>query len=80
MEAFLNELAEILEVDKVGPGDVLADFEDWDSLCVLSTISTIDSMFRVNVSAAEIKQTQTAQALFDLVQAKLARQGAAVAV
>lgn len=73
MESFLQELADILEVDQVEPGDVLADFEDWDSLSVLSTIAMIDGKFRVSVSAAEINQTATAQALYDLVQKKLAK-------
>ena len=41
MEEFNRELAEILEVDDVRPADVLATFEAWDSLSVLSVIVMI---------------------------------------
>jgi acyl carrier protein len=73
MESFLQELANILEVDKVEPGDVLVDFEDWDSLSVLSAIAMIDGKYHVSVSAGEINRAVTAQALFDVVQKKIAK-------
>jgi len=73
MDVFLQELADILEIDKVEPGDVLADFEDWDSLSVLSAIAMIDGRYHVSVSSQEIKRTETAQDLFDLIQKKLAK-------
>ena len=71
MDSFLREIADILELDKVDPGDVLANFEDWDSLSVLSTIAMIDGMFHVNISAKEMNDSATPRALFELIQSKI---------
>ena len=70
MEDFLSELAEIVEVDAVAPGDVLEEFEDWDSLAVLSVIAMIDGKYGVTVSGDQVRGAGTAGALFDLVQSK----------
>ncbi|MGH9884219.1 MAG: phosphopantetheine-binding protein [bacterium] len=70
MDRFYVRLAEILEEDKVGPDDVLANFEQWDSLTALSVVAMIDEDYQVNVSAEELATTRTAAALEALVAAK----------
>lgn len=70
MEEFNRELADILEVDDVRPGDVLADFEAWDSLSVLSVIVMIQRKYDVTLNASDMKETKTAQDLHDLVARK----------
>lgn len=70
MDRFYVRLAEILEEDKVGPDDVLANFEQWDSLTALSVVAMIDEDYKVNVSAEELATTRTAGALEALVAAK----------
>jgi acyl carrier protein len=70
MDRFYVRLAEILEEDKVGPDDVLANFEQWDSLTALSVVAMIDEDYQVNVSAEELATTRTAGALEALVAAK----------
>ncbi len=70
MQAFYDKLADILEVDSVGPDDVLEDFEEWDSLAVLSVIAMMDADFKVNVGNAIIRTIRTAG---DLEKALLER-------
>jgi acyl carrier protein len=70
MDRFYVRLAEILEEDKVGPDDVLANFEQWDSLTALSVVAMVDEDYQVNVSAEELATTRTAGALEALVAAK----------
>jgi len=72
MERFYERLAEVLEEDKVGPDDVLASFEQWDSLTALSVVAMIDEHYGVNLSAEELATARTAGALEALVAAKRA--------
>ena len=60
MNDIYAHLAEILEVDRVSPGDVLRDFEFWDSLTVLSIIAMLDAKHGVNLTAARLKDMRTA--------------------
>ena len=68
---FLKKLSEILEVDKVELDNVLADFEEWDSLTSLSIIATIDTVFNVNISAEELLSARTVQDLLSLIDTKI---------
>lgn len=70
MEEFFGKLADILEVDEVKPTDALEDFEEWDSLSVLSVIAMIDAKYGVNLTAADLKGIGTAEALYALIGAK----------
>ena len=70
IEDFSHKLADIMEVDEVRPADVLKEFGEWDSLTVLSVISMIHSTEGVSLSAADIRQVDTVQALHDLVALK----------
>ena len=73
MEGFYQKIAEILEVEAVNASDVLADFEEWDSLSVLSTIAMIGADYGVNLTAADLRGVATAQALRDLVAGRRGR-------
>lgn len=70
MDRFYERLAEVLEEDKVGPDDVLANFEQWDSLTALSVVAMIDEHYGSNISAEDLASTRTAGALEALVAAK----------
>lgn len=61
MTDFYAELAEILEVDKVIGGDVLAEFECWDSLTILSIIAFLDQNYNIQKSAHHIASCKTVQ-------------------
>jgi acyl carrier protein len=73
MENLLAKVAEILEVDDVKSTDLLDNFEEWDSLAVLSVIVMIDSDYRINLTAEEIRNSRTGQGLLDLVAKKTSK-------
>jgi acyl carrier protein len=70
MEEIYGKLADILELDEVKPTDVLASFEEWDSLSVLSVVAMVDADYGVNLSAEELLQVSTAQELVELIAQK----------
>jgi acyl carrier protein len=70
MDAFLEKLVEILEVDSVGDQDVLADFDAWDSLTQLSIIALVNEMYGITISAMELKNVVTIKGIKDLVENK----------
>ena len=72
MEEFYGKIAEILEMDEVKPTDVLADFPEWDSLSVLSTIAMIGSDYGLTLSADDLRGVATVGELRELVAAKRA--------
>lgn len=70
MEEIYAKLADILQVDEVKPTDVLASFEEWDSLSVLSVVAMVDADYRVTLSAKELLGVSTAQGLMELIVQK----------
>lgn len=68
MHDIYTKLAEILEADTVAAGDVLADFDYWDSLTVLSILAMLDSAYGVNLTAADIRKMKTAGELAAAVE------------
>ena len=70
MQDLYLKLAEILEADEVKPDDVLADFENWDSLTVLSVLAALDANYGVNLTAVDLRQIRTAAELAAAVQSR----------
>jgi acyl carrier protein len=70
MEEICAKLADILQVDDVKPTDVLASFEEWDSLSVLSVVAMVDADYGVTLSAPELAGVSTAQGLAELIAQK----------
>ena len=70
MQAFLAELADILERDAVGPDELLTTLEEWDSLAVLSVIAMVDSKYNVRLSAGDLRAAATGAALWSIVESK----------
>lgn len=68
MEQFEEKLMDIFEVDALNDDDVLEDFDEYDSLAVLSIIATIGSDFGKTVSVADIKNAKTVKGLKELVK------------
>jgi acyl carrier protein len=68
MENFLNQMAELLEVDSVNPQDEFISFDAWDSLTSLSIIA--DDEYSVNISAQEILNAKTIIGLYQFIQSK----------
>ena len=71
MPDIFTKLAEILEAETVAADDVLADFEYWDSLTVLSIIATLDSAYGVNLTSADIRKMKTAGELAAAVEGRV---------
>lgn len=69
-EKFLVDLAEILEEDAVKESDVLADFEAWDSLSILSIISYVSETYKKQLKNDEIRSQETVEDLFSYIENK----------
>lgn len=67
MKVFYDNLAEILEVDEVKPNDRLQDFENWDSLTVLSVLAMLDASFGFHMTAKDLQKIETVGKLAEFV-------------
>jgi acyl carrier protein len=67
---FYQRLAAILDIEEVKAEDVLKDYEQWDSLAILSVLAMADSKYGVTIKAEEIRSAVTAENLAALVEAK----------
>lgn len=67
---FYQQLAAILDIEDVKPENVLKEFEQWDSLAILSVLALADSKYGVTIRADEIRQVVTAADLAALIEAK----------
>ncbi len=70
LDQFYENLAEILDVESVGPDDVLRDFDAWDSLTALSVIAMCDSKYGVTLGSEDLASAKTAGELQAIVVAK----------
>ena len=64
----LTNLAELLEVETVKAGDVLAEFELWDSLTVLSVIAMLESSYGINLPGETLRRIKTVGELASMVE------------
>ena len=69
-EKFLEDLAEILEEESVQESDVLANFEAWDSLSILSIISYVSEAYNKQLKNEEIRSQVTVGDLFTYINDK----------
>jgi acyl carrier protein len=70
MNEFLAKLAECLDRPSVTAEEVIAELPEWDSLTVLSVIAMLDSVYAVNVSAADLGRIRSAGDLWTMVQSR----------
>lgn len=54
MEELKNKLAEILEVDDLDVSKKFEDYEEWDSLAVLSILAMLDADYNIAMKGKEI--------------------------
>ena len=71
MDGFYRILAEALEADRVGPNDVLTDFDEWNSLAVLTIINSVDEQFGVTIESDDLLAVRTAGDLESLVKTRV---------
>lgn len=70
MENFYEEFAEILEVPEVNRGDLLDDYEGWDSLGLLSTQIMAEESYGVKIGNDDLKGLATVGDIADLIQSR----------
>ncbi|HUS87743.1 MAG TPA: hypothetical protein VMW76_10935 [Bacteroidales bacterium] len=70
MEEYLNNMADLLEVDFVKESDYLDSFDAWDSLTILSVIAFADEEYGISLSAQDISESETIEGLYKSIQAK----------
>lgn len=68
MEDFYPELAEILDVDTCGPGYVLEQSGNWDSLTLLSVVALAGQKYGVTLKVSDIRKVKTAGELLGVLQ------------
>ena len=56
---FMDEIANILDVDVVEESANLRDYESWDSLAVLSIVALADSKFGFTLTFPDVKTLTT---------------------
>jgi len=72
-DKFLEVVKEALELEdeEITLDDVLADFDEWDSMTRLSLIALLDEHFEVQISDAEFDSIETIQNLLDVVKERM---------
>jgi acyl carrier protein len=68
-EKFLQVVAEALEKDlqSIQITDNFRDYEEWDSLAILSTMALIEENFGTTISRENLNKCQTLEDLYNLV-------------
>jgi acyl carrier protein len=69
MNPLYSTLIKLLEVDTLQPDDILRDFDNWDSLTILSLCATLDGHFGISLSAQDLKEVSTVTDLDQLIAA-----------
>ncbi len=68
-EQFLTELQDVLQRDDpVLENDVLADYDEWDSLSKMAIMAFFDKDFGVKISLKEIGELKTVKDLLNLAK------------
>ena len=68
MQSFLEKMADILDEEIIKKEDILADFDEYDSLSILTIISYVGSEFNKTISAKEIRECISVEDLYDLIK------------
>ena len=71
MNDFKEKLLDILEVDELNDADILEDFDEWDSLTILTLIATVDSHFGFQMDASDLDDIVTINDLYNFINSKI---------
>lgn len=73
MKKFIENLQEILEMEEIiiNPSDKFRDYEDWDSLALLSVQAMINNKYNITIDRDSYEKAITVGDLYKLVQEKL---------
>jgi len=72
-QKFINDFE--LALDGLEPGTLniesnFKELDEWDSMQALSVIAMIDADYKTQITAEELRKSQTLQNLYDLIIAK----------
>ncbi len=69
-EEFINEIAEIILVPpaELKEDKILAEFEAWDSIVIVSMIGMIDEYYNVSVKGCDLEKCNTLGEIKQLIQ------------
>ncbi|PAF45169.1 acyl carrier protein [Helicobacter sp. 11S02596-1] len=70
MEKVYEKLQDLLEVESLCDSDILDDFEDWDSLSIITLITFLDKEYGVNLYTQDIKGAKSVGDLIALIESK----------
>ncbi|RDU73053.1 hypothetical protein CQA66_02120 [Helicobacter aurati] len=70
MQEIYQKLQELLDVDSLSEEQLLADFEDWDSLSIISFIAFLDTKYQINLYTNELQQAKSVKDLLQLIADK----------
>lgn len=70
MDKFLELMEDVIEKDSgtVKPGDKFKEFEEWDSLALLSLIAMINEEYDITISRIELDKISTIKELYTYIQ------------
>lgn len=69
VQNFANQFDET-DTEVFAPATKFRDLEEWSSIIGLSVILMIDEEYGITIEAADMKQAETIEELFNVVQAK----------
>lgn len=70
IEEKLMKMEEIMELDEgeLKVTDILSDYEEWDSIAILSYIALMDAEFHKVIKGADVKNFVTVQDALDMME------------
>ena len=70
MEELVNKLAALLEVEELDVNKSFTDYEEFDSLAILSILAMLDSDYHTSMTARDIRSLATIEDFCNAVLAK----------
>lgn len=68
MENLVNDLKEFLEVEELDLNAQFVDYEEWDSLSVLSVLALLDSDYGINMTRKDVESFPSIAAFVEYVK------------
>lgn len=71
IDEFLDELKDILEVDELNTDSVLVEFDEWDSLSIMSVMVLFSKKFGINIKIKDIQEVKSVKDLISLSEGNI---------
>lgn len=67
MRIFIEKMKEVLEREDVDMQDVFRDYEEWDSVCLLSLMVVLEDDYDLIISKEEFEKIKTIEDLYNYI-------------